>query len=62
MQGFAQARSAFCLFASEQSLGNLSASGVAGVLRTAVSPSAALTYLAAWMVLALGGLVLAALD
>ncbi|MGH2689218.1 MAG: MFS transporter, partial [Actinomycetota bacterium] len=41
--------SAFGLLAAVQSLGNFAASGVAGMLWTAVSPRAAFVYLAAWM-------------
>ncbi|MFD8212220.1 MFS transporter [Streptomyces sp. NPDC059697] len=52
--------SAFGLLATIQSLGNLAASAVAGVLWTAFSPAAAFGYLAAWMVLALAGLLTAA--
>ncbi|KUL31883.1 MFS transporter [Streptomyces regalis] len=52
--------SAFGLLAGVQSLGNLAASTVAGVLWSAVSPTAAFTYLAAWMILALAGLLIAA--
>ncbi|MFE7358526.1 MFS transporter [Streptomyces sp. NPDC057543] len=52
--------SAFGMLATVQSLGNLAASTVAGVLWTVVSPTAAFTYLAAWMVLALAGLLVAA--
>ncbi|MEU0170234.1 MFS transporter [Streptomyces iakyrus] len=51
--------SAFGLLATVQSLGNLAASAVAGILWSAVSPTAAFTYLAAWMLLALGGLLTA---
>ncbi|MER5911230.1 MFS transporter [Streptomyces sp. NPDC001982] len=47
--------SAFGLLATVQSLGNLAASAVAGILWTALSPTAAFAYLAAWMVLALAG-------
>jgi MFS family permease len=47
--------SAFGLLATVQSLGNLAASTVSGILWTTLSPTAAFTYLAAWMVLALGG-------
>jgi MFS family permease len=47
--------SAFGLLAAIQSFGNLAASGVAGLLWTAFSPSAAFAYLAAWMVVALAG-------
>jgi hypothetical protein len=47
--------------APDQPLGNLAAaSAVAGILWSAVSPNAAFTYLAAWMLLALGGPLTAA--
>ncbi|TDU03950.1 putative MFS family arabinose efflux permease [Streptomyces sp. 846.5] len=49
--------SAFGMLATVQSLGNLAASTVAGILWTAISPTAAFTYLAAWMLLALAGLL-----
>jgi MFS family permease len=49
--------SAFGLLAAIQSLGNLAASGVAGLLWTAVSPRAAFLYLTGWMVVALLGLL-----
>ncbi|MGW0394792.1 MFS transporter [Streptomyces sp. NPDC003042] len=49
--------SAFGALATVQSLGNLAASVVAGVLWTAISPTVAFAYLAAWMLLALGGLL-----
>ncbi|MFJ9948370.1 MFS transporter [Kitasatospora sp. NPDC091207] len=49
--------SAFGALATVQSLGNLAASTVAGVLWSTVSPSAAFGYLAAWMALALAGLL-----
>jgi MFS family permease len=49
--------SAFGLLAAIQSVGNLAASAVAGVLWTAVSPTAAFWYLTAWMVVALAGLL-----
>ncbi|MFD8501277.1 MFS transporter [Streptomyces sp. NPDC059687] len=49
--------SAFGLLATVQSLGNLAASTVAGILWTALSPTLAFTYLAAWMILALVGLL-----
>jgi MFS family permease len=52
--------SAFGLLAAVQSVGNLAASGVAGILWTVVSPRAAFGYLVAWMVLALGGLLVTA--
>ncbi|WP_328875516.1 MFS transporter [Streptomyces sp. NBC_00287] len=48
--------SAFGLLATVQSLGNLAASTVAGVLWTVFSPEAAFAYLTAWMLLALAGL------
>jgi len=44
--------SAFGLLATVQSLGNLAASTIAGVLWTAVSATAAFTYAAAWMLIA----------
>ncbi|MFF1812192.1 MFS transporter [Streptomyces sp. NPDC058251] len=50
--------SAFGLLATVQSLGNLAASAIAGILWTALSPAAAFTYLAAWMLLALAGFAL----
>ncbi len=49
--------SAFGLLAGVQSLGNLAASGIAGILWTVLSPSWAFAYLAAWMVIALLALV-----
>ena len=54
--------SAFGLLAALQAVGNLVASAIAGVLWTAVSPTAAFLYVAAWMVLALAGLLLTALP
>ena len=48
---------AFGLLAAIQSLGNLAASAIAGILWTAVSPTAAFVYLCAWMVTALAALV-----
>jgi MFS family permease len=51
--------SAFGLLAAVQSFGNLAASAIAGLLWTAVSPRLAFGYLAAWMGLALVGLLLA---
>jgi MFS family permease len=51
--------SAFGLLGATQSFGNLAASGVAGLLWTLASPEAAFAYLAAWMVVALVGLLLA---
>jgi MFS family permease len=44
--------SAFGLLAAVQSFGNFAASGIAGLLWTAASPSWAFGYLAAWMMLA----------
>jgi len=49
--------SAFGLLAAFQSAGNLAASAIAGVLWTVVSPTAAFLYAAAWMLLALAGLI-----
>jgi hypothetical protein len=49
--------SAFGLLAAVQSFGNLSASAVAGLLWTAVSPRLAFGYLVGWMLLALVGLL-----
>jgi MFS family permease len=46
--------SAFGLLAAIQSIGNLAASAVAGLLWTAYSPTVAFLYLAAWMLVALG--------
>lgn len=51
--------SAFGLLAAVQAFGNLAASGVAGLIWTLASPTAAFLYLAAWMALALTGLLLA---
>ena len=45
--------SAFGLLAGIQSLGNLAASVIAGILWTALSPTWAFAYLTAWMLLAL---------
>jgi len=50
--------SAFGILATVQSIGNLAASAVAGILWTAASPATAFGYLVAWMVLALTGLLL----
>ena len=44
--------SAFGLLAAVQSFGNFAASGIAGLLWTAASPSWAFTYLTGWMILA----------
>ncbi len=49
--------SAFGLLATVQSLGNLAASLVAGILWTVASPTIAFGYLTAWMLLALTGLL-----
>ncbi len=49
--------SAFGLLAAVQSFGNLAASAIAGLLWTAISPRTAFAYLAAWMALALLGLL-----
>ncbi|MFA7762081.1 hypothetical protein [Streptomyces sp. NRRL S-448] len=49
--------SAFGMLATVQSLGNLAASTIAGLLRTPVSPTAAFAYLTAWMGVALIGLL-----
>jgi hypothetical protein len=49
--------SAFGLLAAIQSFGNLAASGVAGLLWTALSPEVAFSYLAVWMGVALAGLL-----
>ena len=46
-------RSAFGLLAGVESLGNLAASAIAGILGTALSPTWAFAYLVAWMVVAL---------
>lgn len=51
--------SAFGMLAAVQSLGNLAASAVAGLLWTALSPAAAFAYLVGWMLLALIGLIAA---
>ncbi|MFI6147470.1 MFS transporter [Streptomyces sp. NPDC051109] len=52
--------SAFGMLATVQSLGNLAASTIAGILWTTISPTAAFTYLTVWMVLALAGLLTSA--
>ncbi|WP_326580661.1 MFS transporter [Actinacidiphila glaucinigra] len=51
--------SAFGMLATVQSLGNLAASTIAGILWTTASPTAAFTYLTGWMLLALVGLLVA---
>jgi hypothetical protein len=50
---------AFGLLAAVQSLGNLAASAVAGLLWTLASPRVAFGYLVACMLLALVGLLMA---
>ena len=45
--------SAFGLLAAVQSFGNLAASGIAGLIWTAVSPTAAFFYSTAWMGIAI---------
>ena len=54
--------SAFGLLAALQAVGNLAASAIAGVLWNAVSPTAAFLYVAAWMLVALAGLLLSNLS
>lgn len=54
--------SAFGLLAALQAAGNLAASVIAGILWTAVSPTAAFLYVAAWMALAVIGLLTAAVT
>ncbi|MFB7669324.1 hypothetical protein ACFC1R_36340 [Kitasatospora sp. NPDC056138] len=49
--------SAFGALATVQSLGNLAASVIAGVLWSAVSPTTTFLYLDRWMVLALARLL-----
>jgi len=49
--------SAFGLLAATQSLGNLLASGIAGILWTVVSPGVAFAWAAAWMAVSLVSLV-----
>lgn len=44
--------SAFGLLAATQSLGNVAASAIAGILWTAISPTAAFVYITAWMLVA----------
>jgi hypothetical protein len=44
--------------AAVQSLGNLAASAIAGLLWTLASPRVAFGYLVAWMLLALAGLLM----
>jgi MFS family permease len=52
--------SAFGLLATVQSLGNLAASGIAGLLWTAFGADVAFRYLVAWMLIATAGLVVLA--
>ena len=54
--------SAFGLLAALQAAGNLAASTIAGLLWTAISPTAAFIYVAAWMLLALAGVIVTALP
>ncbi len=51
--------SAFGLLAGVQSLGNLGASVIAGLLWTTLGPSWAFAYLATWMAIALLALIAA---
>lgn len=51
--------SAFGLLAGIQSIGNLLASGVVGIVWTLVGPAIAFGYAAAWMLVALAGLLIA---
>lgn len=54
--------SAFGLLAAIQAAGNLAASTVAGILWTAISPTAAFLYVATWTALALIAVLLAAIP
>lgn len=54
--------SAFGLLAAIQAAGNLAASTIAGILWTAISPTAAFLYVAAWTALALIAVLLAAVP
>jgi MFS family permease len=54
--------SAFGVFAGMQSFGSLAASGVPGMLWTAISPTTAFGYLAVWMLIALVALLGCALE
>ena len=49
--------SAFGLLAGIQSLGNLAASTITGIIWTTLSPRWAFAYLAAWMIVALVALI-----
>jgi MFS family permease len=49
--------SAFGVLAAVQSFGNVAASGIAGIIWTAISPGAAFVYIGAWMLVALSILV-----
>jgi MFS family permease len=49
--------SAFGMLATMQSLGNLAASGIAGLIWSTAGPQAAFRYLLAWMLLATVGFV-----
>lgn len=54
--------SAFGVLATVQAAGNVAASAVAGLLYTVASPTVAFSYLAAWMLIALGVLARAYQD
>jgi MFS family permease len=54
--------SAFGLLAAIQAIGNLAASAIVGILWSAISPTAAFLYVAAWMILALAGQTITALT
>ncbi|MFI5039693.1 MAG: MFS transporter [Solirubrobacterales bacterium] len=54
--------SAFGLLAAIQAVGNLAASAIAGILWSAISPTAAFLYVAGWMILALAGQTITALP
>lgn len=54
--------SAFGLLAAFQAAGNLAASTIAGILWTAISPTVAFLYVAAWTAIALIAVLLAALP
>ena len=50
------------MLAAIQAVGNLAASAIAGILWSAISPTAAFLYVAAWMILALAGQTVTALT
>lgn len=54
--------SAFGLLAAIQSFGNLAASGIAGMVWSVASPEAAFSYIAAWMAVALGSLIITSVS